>query len=466
MREPLILYKYMSLKRFMTSFKDYLDGKVWFADRESLNDPMENVPLSNCMSLGRFDLDQLEKITGKRLSFDESIRYHEESGKHFEDRKKELAEVKICSLSEMPDNFAMWSYYAENHTGVCVGFEIDSALVTPIDKYGRLEVNGIIIAKVKYTDKIPSIVLPEREITKKNTRDIYKYLFFMKMRNWKHEREWRLMTFGKKARMLKIGKVKEVLRGSKCPSVVAQCFTVEQRQLVKSAVIEQQQPRDKGWGWSIYVPKDGIEHECGKFSTLDWEYWMEERNVRIQRYIGSKPNAEMPAEIHGKPVTFIDGDRFNAYIGLSRVTIPSSVQYIHPNAFSCSDLTSIMVATGNTAFYSEDGVLFQMEPDREGPAKILFRYPPGKKEANYIIPDGVLAIGEYAFAECIGLTAVSIPDSVKIIGNDAFHGCTRLTVVNIPDSVEIIGDGAFQDCKCLNNETCKDIRKRFGDKVF
>ena len=65
------------------------------------------------------------------------------------------------------------------------------------------------------------------------------------------------------------------------------------------------------------------------------------------------------------------------------------------------------------------------------------------------IPDGVTSIWTYVFAECTGLTAVSIPDSVTSIEDCAFEGCTGLTAVSIPDSVTRIGSGAFASCASL-----------------
>ena len=69
------------------------------------------------------------------------------------------------------------------------------------------------------------------------------------------------------------------------------------------------------------------------------------------------------------------------------------------------------------------------------------------------IPDGVTTIGEYAFSYCTGLTSVTIPGSVTSIGNDAFYFCTGLTSVDIADGVTSIGNGAFSWCSGLTSVT-------------
>ena len=65
------------------------------------------------------------------------------------------------------------------------------------------------------------------------------------------------------------------------------------------------------------------------------------------------------------------------------------------------------------------------------------------------IPDGVLTIGERAFAECEKLTAVTFPESVKRIEKWAFTKCRNLKNVELPDSVTEIGERAFFTCSNL-----------------
>ena len=61
----------------------------------------------------------------------------------------------------------------------------------------------------------------------------------------------------------------------------------------------------------------------------------------------------------------------------------------------------------------------------------------------------VTVIGEDAFKNCTGLTAVTIPEGVKAIGDEAFRYCSSLTSVTFPGSVTVIGGWAFDDTPWL-----------------
>ena len=66
-----------------------------------------------------------------------------------------------------------------------------------------------------------------------------------------------------------------------------------------------------------------------------------------------------------------------------------------------------------------------------------------------IIPEGVTAIGAFAFRGCSSLTSVIIPEGVPAIGQGASDGCSSLTSVIVPEGVATIGAGAFEKCPNL-----------------
>ncbi|MBR6984800.1 MAG: leucine-rich repeat protein [Ruminococcus sp.] len=72
---------------------------------------------------------------------------------------------------------------------------------------------------------------------------------------------------------------------------------------------------------------------------------------------------------------------------------------------------------------------------------VLVRY--NGADSDVEIPDGVTAIGEYAFYDK-KVQRVSLPDSVTKIGDSAFSRST-LTGINFPEGLQSIGNGAFQN---------------------
>ena len=160
-------------------------------------------------------------------------------------------------------------------------------------------------------------------------------------------------------------------------------------------------------------------------------------------------------------VTSIGDWAFVECTGLTSITLGNSVTSIGRYAFNgCTGLTSINVASGNNYYSDNNGVLFNKKKTE------LIRYPEGKSQTSYTIPDSVTSIGYYAFAGCTGLTSITIPNSVTSIGNRAFCGCTGLTSITIPNSVTSIGNGAFYDCTGLTSITIPDSVTSIEDVAF
>ena len=160
-------------------------------------------------------------------------------------------------------------------------------------------------------------------------------------------------------------------------------------------------------------------------------------------------------------VTSIGVGAFEGCTGLTSITIPNSVTSISNWAFDrCTGLTSINVASENNYYSSNNGVLFNKKKTE------LIRYPEGKSQTSYTIPNSVTSIGYGAFYGCTGLTSITIPDSVTSIGSNAFEYCTGLTSITIPNSVTSIGERAFWGCTGLTNITIPNSVTSIGDFAF
>ncbi|MGM9524109.1 MAG: leucine-rich repeat protein [Faecousia sp.] len=205
-------------------------------------------------------------------------------------------------------------------------------------------------------------------------------------------------------------------------------------------------------------------------------------------------------------VTHIHSYAFKSCSSLTNMTIPSSVRSISNGVFNgCSHLTAIDVAEENNEYTSDNGVLFNNDKTE------LLTYPAGKTEAEYVIPEGVTIIVDYAFYGCDNLTCVIIPDSLTRIkymttetnlNNLAFRDCVNLTAIKATDESKVyvsengvlfskdktaliaypagkteavfiisngvtnIGDYAFSNCPSLTDVLVPDSVTSIGDAAF
>ncbi|HJB74949.1 MAG TPA: leucine-rich repeat domain-containing protein [Candidatus Eubacterium faecale] len=196
---------------------------------------------------------------------------------------------------------------------------------------------------------------------------------------------------------------------------------------------------------------------------------LEDGTVAIFDYTGSASELVIPSEFDGYTVTEIQGEVFEFCSSLTEVTVPDSVVSIGAWAFSsCENLTKVNIGSGvtnitsayevfydcpslqeinvdesNTAYSSQDGVLFNKDKTE------LLLYPADSQYTSYIIPDSVTIIGESAFVGNETLQDITIGNNVTDIKQRAFDGCTALTDITFGSGLKNIGGEAFASCTAL-----------------
>ena len=157
-------------------------------------------------------------------------------------------------------------------------------------------------------------------------------------------------------------------------------------------------------------------------------------------------------------VSEINSFAFSGCSSISSVSIPSTVTGIGVSLFSgCTSLSSITVADGNPVYDSRDS------------CNAIIVTESGVLIAgcqSTVIPQGVTAVGGWAFYRCTGLTSIHIPNSVTIIGYEAFYCCESLMGVNIPNSVTNIGYQAFYGCSSLRSIHIPGTVRGIGSSAF
>ena len=205
----------------------------------------------------------------------------------------------------------------------------------------------------------------------------------------------------------------------------------------------------------------------------------------------------IPEKIDGALVTKIAENAFANNIVVKEIVWPSSLREIGKYAFKncaslekispltahmdngcfavgqfdgCGSLRAFEVDPNSPHFTAVDGVLF----NKDGTS--LYRYPLGRTDELYQVPDGVKAISSAAFAQNQYIKTVKFPwtlesicegafrncgalesaqffpvvNSLRIIREDAFNGCDALKSIRLPDGIREIGSWAF---RCASLET-------------
>lgn len=67
------------------------------------------------------------------------------------------------------------------------------------------------------------------------------------------------------------------------------------------------------------------------------------------------------------------------------------------------------------------------------------------------IPEGINAVGEFAFAGCASLEEVSLPSTIQSLEESAFRNCSSLKSVKLPQSIKRIEAGMFFGCISLQD---------------
>lgn len=104
--------------------------------------------------------------------------------------------------------------------------------------------------------------------------------------------------------------------------------------------------------------------------------------------------------------------------------IPDTVQEIDIQAFdSYCHLTDFEVGENNKFFSSKDGILYNKD------GTCLVRYPIGRSQTSFRVPDGVQQLRAHAFFGTKSITQITLSDSVRDTG-DLYYG-NRLSAIHV-----------------------------------
>lgn len=248
---------------------------------------------------------------------------------------------------------------------------------------------------------------------------------------------------------------------------------------------------------TVMSVQGGVSHSISVTVTEQSEngfvYKTDDKGAKITKYRGTSTDVSVPSEIGGYTVYAIAKTAFEYNTAVVTVSLPSTVTTVESGSFAgCTSLTAINVDSGNTAYSSISGALFNKG------GTTLVAVPAGTVGA-YTVPSGCKIVSAGAFSHCMFITSVSLPQTVTSIYASAFDRCVSLKEVNavagsyvseggvlynaaktnlvyypgaregdftIPDTVTIIASGAFKQCTYLKNVTISKSVKSISSGAF
>jgi hypothetical protein len=197
LKRPAKFYKYTALDGLRKEWTRNIlvDSALFFAPPSKFNDPLDcRIPPSfeaEAKNIERFWREKWKSRGQQPRSQEELDRLSAMSGTE-ESRQKltnayyELLDTYgIACFNERPDNFLLWSYYAESHKGVAVRFDTGTEILKQIPE-------PYFLLKVEYAKDFPKISIyePDRFTLVQTT-------LATKAEAWTHEEEWRLIAVGR-----------------------------------------------------------------------------------------------------------------------------------------------------------------------------------------------------------------------------------------------------------------------------
>jgi len=201
----MILYQYRKIDKY--TIKTLLNNELYFSFPSEFNDPFDCLGYTNCpkdkKSIEAFlnRMKNSDRMSEKQINeikeMFEKVNYNSEIVKqYFPSESNDIFRNKMivkCFTSKN-DSILMWSHYAQNHKGICLGLEVSQYSQDP--SLYLLELDKINIYNGKPTKFLPidKISYPvSDEIPEFNPFETVKQINYLttKHKDWQYEQEYR-----------------------------------------------------------------------------------------------------------------------------------------------------------------------------------------------------------------------------------------------------------------------------------
>lgn len=180
--------------------------------------------------------------------------------------------------------------------------------------------------------------------------------------------------------------------------------------------------------------------ECDKLVNINWGSGLKEIGDYAFAYCDELAEVTVPDS-----VVKLGNYSFGACLKLITLNLGKNVDNFSPHTITKSrNIVSINASKDSVHYASIGGCLYSKDLTK------LIRVGRGYAK-DYVLPDSVTVICEYAFSYCQKLPSITLTDNIVSIEKNAFDHCTKVTSLDIGDNVEYLGDYVFSGCSALKS---------------
>lgn len=162
------VYKYRALNK--NNIDSLKENYFWAASKKTLNDPHE----------GTYSTEMIDDFFQKIIALEKinSSKYLKSS---FSSLERKISECSIFSLSKDYSINSLWAYYADNHKGICIEYDLEGLISKNKPMYQHFDIN--------YVDNPLGISIDD--VLSEN---IFKMTIGTKDLSWSNEKEYRIIS--------------------------------------------------------------------------------------------------------------------------------------------------------------------------------------------------------------------------------------------------------------------------------
>ena len=159
------VYKYRALNE--NNIDSLKENYFWAASKQTLNDPHEGTYSTEMID------DFFEKI--KKIESSKPLK------QSFDSLESKISECSIFSLSKNYSINSLWAYYADNHKGICIEYDLEGLISKNKPMYQHFDISYMDHPLSMSINDIPS-------------DDVFKIIIGTKDLCWSHEEEYRIIS--------------------------------------------------------------------------------------------------------------------------------------------------------------------------------------------------------------------------------------------------------------------------------